>query len=441
MNEDDAVPASAGATRQKSCNACVKAKRACDKRYPVCSRCTEKKVACIYAKRLHSEAFPADLGLDSIQLDGWADFDSPSPLGFLDTMSAGADIGSSGFTGLVSTNPSIGDTNDLFPGFTDTPAVDPANMQLIHGTTGQLAHVGESEEGEQALNTFNYDGMMDLCSNFEPWQVYDPTTKIHFVVQSVKQYPITYANDNQTPWMHRHLYKDHMAPSMRTCFSVSTLYSSMTDSNKTSVFRVLLQSIEELRHQAATATTPFEKLARAQALFMYQIIRLFDGDPSLKSHADKDMPLLVKWLDDLRKVRENLGMPSDLDETKLRSNPPSSWEHWVFAESVRRTILIAYCFVGLWNMICRDNEGDFTDAFQYINRWTMSRRLWEAPSSFEFYRTWRERPHHVVGNMDFKNVLKLARGDDADDFAKLLMVVYMGLDDTKQWFVDTGSAF
>lgn len=116
-----------------------------------------------------------------------------------------------------------------------------------------------------------------------------------------------------------------MAPSIRACFTVCSLYSSMTDNNKTSVFRVLLQSIDELKQQA-TATTPPEKLARAQALLLYQIIRLFDGDPTLKSHADKDMPLLAKWADDLCKVRDNLGEVLEVEESRVRGDPTISWE-------------------------------------------------------------------------------------------------------------------
>jgi len=38
------------ASRQKNCNACVQAKRRCDRRTPICSRCVEKKIACVYGK-------------------------------------------------------------------------------------------------------------------------------------------------------------------------------------------------------------------------------------------------------------------------------------------------------------------------------------------------------------------------------------------------------
>ena len=70
------------------------------------------------------------------------------------------------------------------------------------------------------------------------------------------------------------------------------------------------------------ANTPQEKLARAQALFLYQIIGLFDGDVTLRSNADRNMPLLQDWLDELCKIRDNLGMPGIMNDR----DPPRSWE-------------------------------------------------------------------------------------------------------------------
>lgn len=47
---EDTLQVSNAPSRQKSCNACVKAKRRCDKRAPTCSRCAEKQFQCVYLK-------------------------------------------------------------------------------------------------------------------------------------------------------------------------------------------------------------------------------------------------------------------------------------------------------------------------------------------------------------------------------------------------------
>jgi hypothetical protein len=150
---------------------------------------------------------------------------------------------------------------------------------------------------------------------------------VHFIVQSLKGFPRTFAKDSCTPWMHRNLYQDQMPCSMQSCFTVSALYSNMTSSNKTLVFRVLCQSMNELKQQQMT-NTPQEKLARAQALFLYQIICLFDGDITLRSNADRDMSLLREWLDELCKIRENLGIQENSNSINVKGDPhpPRSWE-------------------------------------------------------------------------------------------------------------------
>jgi hypothetical protein len=75
------------------------------------------------------------------------------------------------------------------------------------------------------------------------------------------------------------------------------------------VMRALHRSVRELVDAEAgrvTMVTPLEKLARSQALFLYQIIRLLDGDVILRAQGEKDMPLLQRWLGELCRVRENL---------------------------------------------------------------------------------------------------------------------------------------
>lgn len=92
--------------------------------------------------------------------------------------------------------------------------------------------------------------------------------------------------------------------------------------------RALHGSVTELidseTHRAVA--TPIQKLARAQALFLYQIIRLLDGDVVLRAQGEKDLPVLRKWLDDLFTVRENLGDLAQLGNSVMRLQPPEEWE-------------------------------------------------------------------------------------------------------------------
>lgn len=50
----------------------------------------------------------------------------------------------------------------------------------------------------------------------------------------------------------------------------------------------------------------------------------------------------------------------------------------------------------------------------------MSRPLWEAPSSFDFFQTWKAP--HVIENFELESFLKTGRADDVNDFAKVFVV-------------------
>ncbi len=85
--------------------------------------------------------------------------------------------------------------------------------------------------------------------------------------------------------------------------------------------------LELVRSETSRAvTTPAEKLARTQALFLYQIIRLFDGDVTLRAQGEKDIPLLRTWLDDLYRICENLRDLAELGGSAVRAQPPQKWE-------------------------------------------------------------------------------------------------------------------
>jgi hypothetical protein len=119
-----------------------------------------------------------------------------------------------------------------------------------------------------------------------------------------------------------------MPPCILSCFSTSVLYANRTPANAAIVLRALQQSMWELlgAESEGVVATPTEKLAKTQALFLYQVIRMFDGDIALQVQADRDMALLEAWLEDLCRVRENLGGFSRLEDFRMREQPPKEWE-------------------------------------------------------------------------------------------------------------------
>lgn len=68
-------------------------------------------------------------------------------------------------------------------------------------------------------------------------------------------------------------------------------------------------------------------------------------------------------------------------------------------------------------------EDDQTSFWAHAHRWTLSRHLWEADSSFEFARMWREKPQFVITNYKFEDFLQYGRGEDVDELGEIFLTV------------------
>lgn len=54
--------------------------------------------------------------------------------------------------------------------------------------------------------------------------------------------------------------------------------------------------------------------------------------------------------------------------------------------------------------------------------WTLSRHLWEAPSSFDFFDAWDSKSRFHVSCLEVDDCLKQARGDDVDAFGRAMLI-------------------
>ncbi|KAK5655091.1 hypothetical protein OQA88_5990 [Cercophora sp. LCS_1] len=272
-----------------------------------------------------------------------------------------------------------------------------------------------------------YEDMAPFCADINPWRQYDPNSTLYYLVNRVKGFAQDMASRSATPFLHRHLYQHHTPDSILSCFATCVLYTNRTPANTPMVMRSIQENASELVRTEATrliAMSP-EKLARAQALLLYQIIRLLDGDVALRAQAERDAPVLVAWLGDLCKIRDNLGTVSRMDEDAMTSEPPKEWESWIFAECVRRTIVIAYAVIALYDMLknagCGESGG--LDPWAYMHRWTLSRSLWTANGVLEFQRAWKKSRSFIIANFSFQEFFEHGAAEDVDEFAEVLLTV------------------
>ncbi|KAH6682311.1 hypothetical protein F5X68DRAFT_263288 [Plectosphaerella plurivora] len=553
----ETVDDAADKTRQKSCNACVRSKRRCDKRTPRCARCADKGVTCVYpnlpndpvgtsrhAQRQQYQAqhqqqhqqqpqaqaqrqlpqhhlTAADLDMAAAAADIFgppstssasmpascedatpsscsssaASFAEPSAdVGGLDFGSA-ADLDSMVLDPMMNLD-ELGQPGFGFDNFMNYMSVDggmqPSEMRLWRTSTPPLHAPEEKPTAPRApspvpvldhrLNEEDYQSMVEgACVGFQPWQIHDRSSRMGSIVRAMKSFPLDFARTRQTPFLHRELYRGRDAPrEILTLFTATTAYANRNPSNEDWAIRIVFESVDELLRTAAADAHPphapqtlalasmvgglaahspqgaqraFDKLARVHALFLYQVIRAFDGDISMRAQAERDMPILEAWVEDLEGYRDNLAELWLMDAESARTHPPRNWDAWVLHESMRRTIFVVHGFISMYGMLKwsgtthPDNDPSTSASalpdpgrFARAHRWTAGRALWEADSPVAFFTAWREKPRWFVENIFIKDVAREGAPEDIDDFTKIWMTAFMGVDQMTRFMAQEGAA-
>lgn len=186
---------------------------------------------------------------------------------------------------------------------------------------------------------------------------------------------------------------------------------------------------------APEPTEALDILARTQALILYQIMRLFDGD--IRSHATADA-LFTTLESSVLTLMAIVPTPKPSDPTELlplsMEDAATFWEGWVLQESARRTVLFTYYFIQIFKVIQGRVPVSCDGKLGLEHSWYLSGDLWNASNAFDFAVAWTEKQHHIVYNLDFEPVLQNAQPGEVDLFGRMLLVTALGIDKANAWF-------
>ncbi|KAF5674068.1 c6 zinc finger [Fusarium heterosporum] len=444
----------AAATRQKSCNACVRGKRKCDKKTPHCTRCAAKGLDCVYQRlppgsSFHDDDIGAVFGAantDTDTLDDVPDFG----MGF-DINNLGASD-SSASASVSNTTPGSLDRVNTSSIELDSPLdfsiIDHlmANDSSMGSELWNLGDYGSSSKigippvpsmpvGPLVIRDVACLEKVEPCmSDFNPLDVYDPRSRVGYIVDNITNLYRDFARTRRLPFIHPRLYGSNLPKTMLAAFSAASAYSARTPENKSWVYKLIGDVAKDIHREGERASTPMEKLARVQAMLLVDTIRMFDGDLALRAASERELPQFLAWIFSLREVEERLTMEDDPPTTTMKGPPPPSWESWLLAECIRRTIVMSFSYVCLANILkSLEPPCEIMEAATF--EFTASRYLWEADSSMAFYHAWQTKPQYPVRNLDFKSVWLHAQPEDVDDFTKLMLTAQMGPEATDQFML------
>lgn len=378
-------------TRKKSCKQCVKAKRRCDLGYPCCKRCFSKSLDCAYPNATVREA-------EVVLRQRTPDLVPLAQLGDNDL--------------LAGLQPAGSDFDPAILQVSDSSSSPESGNDLVWETEN------EHEQHERQAVYWRRSQEPAISRQMLP-QVWAPSwlneEQLVFMVSRMRSFIPTLAFTGSNNFIHSALYKSHQPAAFQDSMSLSALYLAKTKQNERILVKAIDGKIDGLIANSKSWTLQ-EHLAAIQALIVYQIIRLFDGDLGQKAAAAKHNRLLELWTARLWK--------RSFAEPIAFAKP---WDAWVFYESLRRTVMMSVYMRGGWAAL---TQGGLCDQVPVLARLPVAKGdgCWDiAEEEFENRIVGEDGRGQLIAYGDFS--LSWMPGDDLaglNEFQRLLLAPCRG---------------
>lgn len=360
---------------RKACKTCAYAKRQCDKGVPTCKRCQEMEISCQYPAgrpyscRTKPPTSVAQSSQRAPRTEHIVDLE-----GLDDSQSAPKDETCEEFTPL-----------DVSSSLTTVAGVATSSW-FLQADSWTILHPEVVGTEEDVLAR-----MSDLKE---------------FIV-TVRSWISQWAREAHCPILHRHLYSETGLPQcLEEAFAAVTMFEAKTDANEEVVLRIIEKSADKLLQEAlvsadscleeggALGLQTAEHLARVQALFIYQFLRLFGSDIRQRARAEAATPAMMgmnsmMWdsANTNAYLETSLGFVGLFSQSlRLGGAGPSDpwgqqWRDWLLAESVRRIWLMVNYTHAVYTTL-RDGLGSCSGGVAFTAR----KGLWDAQSAW----SWRQ---------------------------------------------------
>jgi hypothetical protein len=388
-------------SRRKSCLACVQSKRKCDKGLPKCQRCLAKKIDCDYSSR-YPDRLPQTAGRNA-------------DVAFAEELSCDWQL----------------QRSPTLPAHTILSSCMSDTFSNFSNSAFSLAGIPQDGFLSSAV-------IEDIVAQQNPNNIGQITShpaiqdRVEFVAKRLAMAPKTFSEQGQTMFIHRFLFQERSPAALQDALSACALYSLKNVDNQALVFR----NLEQRQHQLIANTdillaSEMDLLEALQALILYQIIRLFDGDIRLRAQAEADEAVLMMWAAQLRLRTRHVqrSLPDPAEVQLLPESTSKDWRRWLIEESSRRTVITAFMLKGVYDFLRLgyDTVPDFNMSF------TAQAALWNSQSEINWWRAHSEREQIEVPVTHWDEAIAKAKPNDLEELGVLIMVMLKGIDATRKW--------
>ena len=403
---------------RKACVPCTRAKRGCDKHLPACQRCVEKGMSCQYPSgRPYARR--------AVRTPRTAESPELSPLNSLHHPRAEKTVAPGNFA--ASNNPREDGTDEEFPILNSSSPVN-NDTQVANSSWFLQTDTWTIYNLDSALHNENPNVHVSDFKQF---------------IQAIRKWLSQWVRDAHCPFLHKQLYSESgLPPCLQDAFAAVASYESKNDKNEEVIMRIIEEKANKLLNEPSSVTDSgvgapsslrtAEQLARVQALFIYQFIRLFDGDIRQRAQAEALIPTLNGWNNKLWEsanvdacLQTSFGFSGlfsqGLGAKRLDDPSGQQWHDWLLAESVRRIWLIG-SYVQCVYLTMRDCQTGCSGGVSFTAR----RGLWDAQSATTWMRLVRSKDPLFVRCHETDLMIPFVEAPEVDMLCLSIMGIMWG---------------
>lgn len=386
---------------RKACDKCIKSKRRCDLAVPACSRCSLRSLDCHYGNAVAA----------------------PSGNGQQDT-------------GLSST-PILHDESLAV----SDPNFDSAASRQNFNIASEILNSDSPFPMPESNDWWDPVAVMEQLSVPDQLEINNTPQKkvlmgqkyqqrIIYATRRLKLLPNSFANNGGTFFIHPNLYDSGIPQTLGDTMALCALYSTKSSSNEEMVYRIVSQHAHRTVDGLDWLASPIDFLASAQALALIQLIRLFDGDIRQRSEAETIEPTFMSYIRSLQHKMQPIG-DGWQNELMSQKNRVDGWENWLYAESVRRTVIFGNMLDGLYCFLKHGWDTSHDD-FLHLSFFAQ-KAFWGASSKFQWEMALDENNACPLRFSSWDADIINIRVDDMEELGMLMTALMKGVDHCRYW--------
>lgn len=256
--------------------------------------------------------------------------------------------------------------------------------------------------------------------------------RIVYAIKRLKSFPELLVIRGQIPFIHKILLESHTTKPLLEMMSLCALYGRKSEANQVLVYNTIHQYACDLVEVVEkTGYSGFDFLASVQAMVLLQIIRFFDGDIRQRADAERLQPLFIHCIRRLQQQMQDVEGPEQIMTASNRIHTSNAWESWLYAESLRRTVIMGYSLQGLYSFI-KNGWDDSHHDFEKLSFFGQ-KALWYASSRFEWELAVAKHRALPIRFCTWDSDIATAEPGEMEELGIIMMALIKGVDECCHW--------